>query len=108
MSAENDVLQQLVLLRQDVHILRQQIDDFQLFNKPVLSFAEFCRFASISEHTGRALTRSGKVPFTRPFDKKLYIDRETAIAVLLKNSVNSNAQIDEQAYTRLLTTKTAA
>lgn len=99
---------EIQVLLQEVKEMRQEIRDLILVSKPNLTFTEFCKFASISEHRGRVLTKQGMLPFCRPFGKKLYISREDAIAVLKRNPIQTAAAVDKKVIQYLLTTKSAA
>ncbi|MGN6194980.1 MAG: helix-turn-helix domain-containing protein [Ginsengibacter sp.] len=88
--------------------IKQEIEESLLTNKEVFSLQQFCKYADISEDHGYKLTRERKIKFYRPGGKKIYIDREDAIAYLRQNPVNSCASTDQQVDNYFLTSKTAA
>ncbi|GAB2690781.1 hypothetical protein GCM10027037_12470 [Mucilaginibacter koreensis] len=67
------------------------------FNKPVFTLAEFSRYAGISKRTAYGLTSQGKIPFSRPNGKMVYISKADADDFLLSNRVASKEELNQQA-----------
>lgn len=74
-------------------------------DKPIYSFAEFCRLANLSEHYVRKLHLQGRIPFSRPFGRKLYISKEDAMHVLMQNASGGEVYTEKQAKEYFLTSK---
>lgn len=75
------------------------------FDKPIYSFSEFCSLASLSEDYVRKLHSQGKIPFSRPFGRKLYISKKDALHVLMQNASNCETDTERQANDFLLNSK---
>jgi hypothetical protein len=86
----------------------KEIKRLMSLDRPVLSFRQFCLFSDLSEDYVRKLHGEGKLPFYRPFGKKLFIAREDAIAILTQNPVVGSRIIKDEVDNHFLTTKTAA
>jgi excisionase family DNA binding protein len=86
----------------------RQLKQLKQLEKPVLTFQEFCIFANLSEDYVRKLHHEGKIPFNRPFGRKLYITRENALAILQQNTLADQTSIDNAANTFLLNSKTTS
>lgn len=84
----------------------REIKKLLSLNQPILSFAQFCLFADLSEDYVRILNKDRKVPFYRPFGRKLYITREDAITTLKQNPIIVQSVIETQANHHLSTSKT--
>lgn len=65
----------------------KEIKELLQLNQPVFTIPQFCKFAGLSQDYVYKLTSSGKLKFYRPFGKRIYIDRESAIEVLMQNPV---------------------
>lgn len=83
----------------------REIKELLQLNWPVLSLQQFCKLADISEQYGYRLTSARKIPFSRPFGKKIYINREDAIAVLQQNRVESEGSVGSISNNYLLKNK---
>lgn len=59
-------------------------------NKEVITLQEFCTYAGISKSRAYKLTSGRKVPFYRPFGKKIYFDLQEVVEFLKRNRVESN------------------
>lgn len=90
---------------EEILIELRKINDRLALIQPVLSFEQFCLFADLSTDYVRKLQKEGKIPFTRPFGRKLYISRENAIRVLLQNPISSEQEIGKQANNHFIKTK---
>ena len=75
------------------------------YHKPVYSFREFCNLASLSEDYVRKLHAEGKIPFSRPFGRKLYISKIDAIQILTQNMSTTAYNADRTASDYLLKSK---
>jgi excisionase family DNA binding protein len=84
----------------------RELKQLKYLEKPVLTFQEFCVFANLSEDYVRKLHHEGKIPFNRPFGRKLYITRENALALLQQNTLADQTSIGNAASTFLLNSKT--
>lgn len=74
-------------------------------SQPVLTLKQFCLMADISEAYAYQLTRTGRIKFSRPFGKKIYIDRDDAIEVLKQNPVKTRRMLKTQVENHFLTSK---
>ncbi len=85
--------------------IKKEINASLLLNKEVFSLQEFCRYADMSEDHVYKLTSERRIKFSRPGGKKIYIDRQDAIAYLKQNPVNSLNTTEREANNYLLTSK---
>lgn len=74
-------------------------------DKPIYSFSEFCSLANLSEDYVRKLHSQGRIPFSRPFGRKLYISKEDALHVLMQNASNCETDTERQANDYFLNSK---
>ena len=87
MENENKILEKL-----DQIILHLQNE------KQIMSFEQFCGYASISKSTGYKLTHRNQLPFYRPQGKLIYFEKSEVDKWLLKNRVRSEVEIREEVY----------
>lgn len=95
-------MHQLLKVLQEI---KNEIEESHLLNKEVFSLKQFCRYADISEDQGYKLTSERKIKFYRPGGKKIYIDKEDALAYLRQNPVSSLTASDQTLTRYLFTSK---
>lgn len=85
------------------HLLEelQEIRRLLSFQKEVFTLDEFCTYAGLSKHQAYHLTSSRKVPFYRPFGKKVYLRKEDVIDFLLNNPVRTTAKITNKSISKI-------
>ena len=93
---------------QDVLKELQEIKLLLKLNQPMLTLEAFCLFADISLDQCYKLTSNKQIKFYRPGGKKIYIDREDAIAYLKQNAVESLKKLESVAINHSFTSKIAA
>jgi excisionase family DNA binding protein len=74
-------------------------------DKPIYSFQEFCKLACLSQDYVRKLHSQGRIPFSRPFGRKLYITKEDALEVLRQNASDGVTSIERHAKDYFLNSK---
>lgn len=85
--------------------LTVKIDEQNLLQKPVLNFAEACRYLHISESHLYKLTSQKKIPHFCPQGKKLYFKRDEIDQWLLRNRQSSADEIDKVAADYIIRNK---
>lgn len=65
--------------------------------KQIMSFEQFCEYASISKSHGYRLTHSLSIPFYRPTGKLIYFEKAEVDKWLRRNRVKSMDEIKELA-----------
>ena len=96
-----DIIRILTEIQRDLH-------DSVFLQKEIFSLQQFCKYADISEEYGYKLTSERKVNFSRPGGKKIYINRQDAIAYLQQNPVKRLTTSEQEANNYLLTSNSAA
>jgi excisionase family DNA binding protein len=77
--------------------LASKIDEQNLLQKPVLNFAEACKYLQISSSHLYKLTSEKQIPHFCPQGKKLYFRRDEIDEWLLRNRKYSADEIDQVA-----------
>ena len=95
-----DIIKILTEIQKDLH-------DSVFLQKEIFSLQQFCKYADISEEYGYKLIRERKLNFSRPGGKKIYVNRQDAIAYLQQNPVHSLTTSEQEANNYLLTSKNA-
>ena len=86
--------------------IKNGINVSHLQGKEVLTLQEFSFYSDITLNHCYKLTQQRLIPYSRP-GKKIYIDREDAIAYLKQNPVLSKSGMDQKIQNILLNTKTS-
>ena len=79
-----------------------------IHNKELLSLREFSLYADISIEQCYKLTSEHKIKFYRPGGRKIYIEREDAVAYLKQNPVDSLSTTERKTNQYFLNAKTVA
>jgi excisionase family DNA binding protein len=69
----------------------------QAIQKQVLNFNETCTYLELSQSHLYKLTSTGAIPHYKPNGKKLYFQREELDQWLLRNRMDSQDEIEQQA-----------
>ncbi len=69
----------------------------QTIQKQVLNFHETCTYLELSQSHLYKLTSTGAIPHYKPNGKKLYFQREELDQWLLRNRMDSQDEIEQQA-----------
>ena len=84
-------------------IISEKLDEIlELLKAPkqIMSFEQFCEYASISKSHGYKLTHSLSIPFYRPMGKMIYFEKAEVDKWLRRNRVKSIQEIQEEAEQR--------
>jgi excisionase family DNA binding protein len=90
MYNENDILQQL-------HVIRKELAELKVTQKEVLNFDEACEYLSISASHLYKLTSTHQIPCYQPNGKKLYFRRCEVDEWLLRNRKAATNEIEKMA-----------
>ncbi|REG84555.1 helix-turn-helix domain-containing protein [Winogradskyella sediminis] len=74
----------------------------QTLQKQVLNFNETCRYLELSQSHLYKLTSSGAIPHYKPNGKKIYFQRQELDQWLLRNRMDSQDEIEQQAADYLI------
>ncbi len=74
----------------------------QTLQKQVLNFNETCRYLELSQSHLYKLTSSGAIPHYKPNGKKIYFQRLELDQWLLRNRMDSQDEIEQQAADYLI------
>ena len=88
--------------------IKKEIEASHLHNKELFTLQEFCLYADIIIEQCYKLTSERKINFYRPGGRKIYIDREDAIAYLKQNPVDSLSSTERKTNQYFLNSKTVA
>lgn len=66
-------------------------------NRPFLTAEEAAEYMGITMSYLYKLTHLKMIPYTRPFGKKIYFEREALDAILRSNPVRTEAEVSEMA-----------
>lgn len=74
----------------------------QTLQKQVLNFNETCNYLELSQSHLYKLTSTGAIPHYKPNGKKIYFQREELDHWLLRNRIDSQDEIEQQAADYLI------
>ena len=74
----------------------------QTMQKQVLNFNETCKYLELSQSHLYKLTSTGAIPHYKPNGKKIYFNREELDNWLLRNRIDSQNEIEQQAANFLI------
>lgn len=74
----------------------------QTMQKQVLNFNETCNYLELSQSHLYKLTSTGAIPHYKPNGKKIYFNRTELDNWLLRNRIDSQNEIDQQAANFLI------
>ena len=74
----------------------------QTLQKQVLNFNETCKYLELSQSHLYKLTSTAAIPHYKPNGKKLYFQREELDQWLLRNRMDSQDEIEQQAADYLI------
>lgn len=65
--------------------------------KPILSFAEACKYLDMSSSYLYKLTSSNRIPYSKPMGKKIFFDRNDLNSWMMRNRKSSADEINQKA-----------
>ena len=74
----------------------------QTLQKQVLNFNETCKYLELSQSHLYKLTSTGAIPHYKPNGKKIYFQRQELDQWLLRNRMDSQDEIEQQAADYLI------
>ena len=74
----------------------------QTMQKQVLNFNETCKYLELSQSHLYKLTSTGAIPHYKPNGKKIYFQRQELDQWLLRNRMDSQDEIEQQAADYLI------
>jgi excisionase family DNA binding protein len=74
----------------------------QTMQKQVLNFNETCKYLELSQSHLYKLTSTGAIPHYKPNGKKIYFNRTELDNWLLRNRIDSQNEIEQQAANFLI------
>ncbi len=77
--------------------IEKLIVEQQLMQKQVLNFNETCKYLELSQSHLYKLTSTGAIPHYKPNGKKIYFNRLELDQWLLRNKIESQDEIEQQA-----------
>lgn len=86
--------------------IEKLIVEQQTMQKQVLNFNETCKYLELSQSHLYKLTSTGAIPHYKPNGKKIYFNRPELDQWLLRNKIESQDEIEQQAANYLINAKT--
>ena len=86
--------------------IEKLIVEQQTMQKQVLNFNETCKYLELSQSHLYKLTSTGAIPHYKPNGKKIYFNRPELDQCLLRNKIESQDEIQQQAANFLINAKT--
>lgn len=86
--------------------IEKLIVEQQTMQKQVLNFNETCKYLELSQSHLYKLTSTGAIPHYKPNGKKIYFNRPELDQWLLRNKIESQDEIEQQAANYLMNAKT--
>jgi len=83
-------------------IIEKHVLDRNIILKNVLSFSEACLYLELSQSHLYKLTSTGAIPHYKPNGKKIYFNRAELDQWLLRNRMDSQDEIEQQAANFLI------
>ena len=77
--------------------IEKLIVEQQIMQKQVLNFNETCKYLELSQSHLYKLTSTGAIPHYKPNGKKIYFNRPELDQWLLRNKIDSQDEIEQQA-----------
>lgn len=77
--------------------IEKLIIEQQTMQKQVLNFNETCKYLELSQSHLYKLTSTGAIPHYKPNGKKIYFNRPELDIWLLRNKIESQDEIEQQA-----------
>jgi excisionase family DNA binding protein len=77
--------------------IEKLIVEQQTMQKQVLNFNETCKYLELSQSHLYKLTSTGAIPHYKPNGKKIYFNRPELDQWLLRNKIDSQDEIEQQA-----------
>jgi len=77
--------------------IEKLIIEHQTMQKQVLNFNETCKYLELSQSHLYKLTSTGAIPHYKPNGKKIYFNRPELDQWLLRNKIDSQDEIEQQA-----------
>jgi excisionase family DNA binding protein len=77
--------------------IEKLIVEQQTMQKQVLNFNETCKYLELSQSHLYKLTSTGAIPHYKPNGKKIYFNRPELDHWLLRNKIESQDEIEQQA-----------
>lgn len=78
-------------------IIEKHVLDKNIILKNVLSFSEACLYLELSQSHLYKMTSTGAIPHYKPNGKKIYFNRAELDQWLLRNRMDSQDEIEQQA-----------
>ena len=85
------------LIMQKLERIESLLEEQVLLKKEVLDFNDACQYLNLSSSHMYKLTSSQSIPHFRPNGKKLYFKRSELNDWLLRNRVDTTAEVEQQA-----------
>jgi len=85
------------LIMQKLERIESLLEEQVLLKKEVLDFNDACQYLKLSSSHMYKLTSSQSIPHFRPNGKKLYFKRSELNDWLLRNRVDTIAEVEQQA-----------
>ena len=85
------------LIMQKLERIESLLEEQVLLKKEVLDFNDACQYLKLSSSHMYKLTSSQSIPHFRPNGKKLYFKRSELNEWLLRNRVDTTAEVEQQA-----------
>lgn len=82
--------------------IEKLIVEQQTMQKQVLNFNETCKYLELSQSHLYKLTSTGAIPHYKPNGKKIYFNRPELDHWLLRNKIDSQDEIEQQAANFLI------
>ena len=86
--------------------IEKLIVEQQTMQKQVLNFNETCKYLELSQSHLYKLTSTGAIPHYKPNGKKIYFNRPELDKWLLRNKIEYQDEIEQQAANFLINAKT--
>ncbi|MCF8272660.1 MAG: helix-turn-helix domain-containing protein [Flavobacteriaceae bacterium] len=84
-------------ITEQLNRIEKMLQEQQTMQKQVLNFNETCNYLELSQSHLYKLTSTGVIPHYKPNGKKIYFQREELDRWLLRNRMNSQDEIEQQA-----------
>lgn len=90
------------IIIEKLNSIEKLIVEQQTMQKQVLNFNETCKYLELSQSHLYKLTSTGAIPHYKPNGKKIYFNRPELDHWLLRNKIDSQDEIEQQAANFLI------